>query len=105
MRKAHDVLFPKGSGRRAMAELSMQSHAGLSGYPWVMHAGSRLLVKHESEWVNSSKGQRLAADVFHVNPVPPASENQRSTSLNCGVHTAPRKYFREIPSSSFITRR
>lgn len=59
MQKVYDALFITGNGAQAATELSTLSQTASAGYPWLMQAASRLIVKHESEWSNPSKWQQL----------------------------------------------
>ncbi|WP_431823257.1 hypothetical protein [Burkholderia sp. F1] len=61
MLKVYDAVFTKGDGSHAADELCSLSKTERGGYPWLMHAASRLIVKHESEWANPSKWKRLVA--------------------------------------------
>ncbi|QFS40021.1 glycoside hydrolase family 19 protein [Burkholderia cepacia] len=61
MLKVYDALFTAGDGKRAVDELCMLSQTERGGYPWLMQAASRLIVKHESEWAIPSKWKQLIA--------------------------------------------
>ncbi|HDR9046113.1 TPA: glycoside hydrolase family 19 protein [Burkholderia vietnamiensis] len=61
MLKVYDRLFKKGDGKQAASELSTLSQTERGGYPWLMQAASRLIVKHESEWANPGKWKQLIA--------------------------------------------
>ncbi|WP_193101076.1 glycosyl hydrolase 108 family protein [Burkholderia sp. Z1] len=63
MLKVYDALFTAGDGKRAAYELCALSRTERGGYPWLMQAASRLIVKHESEWANSSKWKQLVAEL------------------------------------------
>ncbi|WP_051156512.1 glycoside hydrolase family 19 protein [Herbaspirillum huttiense] len=63
MLKVYDSLFKKGNGKQAADELSNLSHTERDGYPWLMKASSRLIVKHESEWAKPSKWKQLIAEL------------------------------------------
>ncbi|WP_236873235.1 hypothetical protein [Burkholderia sp. MSMB0856] len=63
MLKVYDTLFTRGDGKRAANELCTLAQAGRGGYPWLMQAASRLIVKHESEWANPSKWTQLIAEL------------------------------------------
>ncbi|SFW61357.1 glycoside hydrolase family 19 protein [Burkholderia sp. NFACC33-1] len=63
MLKVYDALFTAGDGKRAADELCTLSRTERGGYPWLMHAASRLIVKHESEWANPSKWKQLIAEL------------------------------------------
>ncbi|WP_429294977.1 glycoside hydrolase family 19 protein [Paraburkholderia sp. CI3] len=63
MLKVYDALFRKGDGRQAADELCTLSQTERGGYPWLMQAASRLIVKHESEWANPSKWKQMIAEL------------------------------------------
>ncbi|RQR49646.1 glycoside hydrolase family 19 protein [Burkholderia sp. Bp9126] len=63
MLKVYDTLFTKGDGRQAADELCTLSQTERGGYPWLIQAASRLIVKHESEWANPSKWKQLVAEL------------------------------------------
>ncbi|OXI31233.1 hypothetical protein CFB89_17275 [Burkholderia sp. AU16741] len=63
MLKVYDALFKKGDGKQAADELCTLSQTERGGYPWLMQAASRLIVKHESEWANPSKWKQLIAEL------------------------------------------
>ncbi|MDR6497492.1 putative chitinase [Burkholderia ambifaria] len=63
MLKVYDALFTAGDGKRAADELCTLSRTERGGYPWLMQAASRLIVKHESEWANPSKWKQLIAEL------------------------------------------
>ena len=59
MLKVYDALFTRGNGELAADELCKLSQSVRGGYPWLMQAASRLIVKHESEWANPAKWKQL----------------------------------------------
>ncbi|MEX3917150.1 glycoside hydrolase family 19 protein [Paraburkholderia sp. BR10872] len=61
MLKVYDALFTKGDGKQAADELCTLSQTERGGYPWLVQAASRLIVKHDSEWANPSKWKQLIA--------------------------------------------
>jgi predicted chitinase len=63
MVKVYDALFTRGDGKHAVDELRTLSRTERGGYPWLMQAASRLIVKHESEWANPSKWKALIAEL------------------------------------------
>ncbi|WP_230954352.1 glycoside hydrolase family 19 protein [Burkholderia stagnalis] len=63
MLKVYDALFTTGDGAQAAVELCMLSQTERGGYPWLMQAASRLIVKHESEWANPSKWNQLIVEL------------------------------------------
>ncbi|OED15202.1 hypothetical protein [Burkholderia sp. A2] len=63
MLKVYDALFKKGDGQQAADELCTLSQTERGGYPWLMQAASRLIVKHESEWANPAKWKQLIVEV------------------------------------------
>ncbi|RQR67610.1 glycoside hydrolase family 19 protein [Burkholderia sp. Bp9126] len=63
MLKVYDALFTEGDGKQAARELCTLSKAERGGYPWLMQAASRLIVKHESEWANPLKWRQLTAEL------------------------------------------
>ncbi len=63
MLKVYDALFKKGDGKQAADELCTLSQTERGGYPWLMQAASRLIVKHESEWANPSKWKQLIVEL------------------------------------------
>ncbi|WP_202967908.1 glycoside hydrolase family 108 protein [Burkholderia pyrrocinia] len=63
MLKVYDALFTAGDGKRAADELCTLSRIERGGYPWLMQAASRLIIKHESEWANPSKWKQLIAEL------------------------------------------
>ncbi|MDN8010198.1 glycoside hydrolase family 19 protein [Burkholderia multivorans] len=78
MVKVYDALFKKGDGRRAADELCTLSHTVRGGYPWLMQASSRLIVKHESEWANPSKWKQLIVELEkQTGPKPQHEEELR----------------------------
>jgi hypothetical protein len=78
MVNVYDALFTKGDGKHAADELSTMSQTERGGYPWLMQAGSRLIVKHESEWANPSKWKQLIAELeTQTGPKPQHEEEQK----------------------------
>ncbi|MBR8461183.1 glycoside hydrolase family 19 protein, partial [Burkholderia dolosa] len=78
MVKVYDALFKKGDGKHAADELCTLSQTERGGYPWLMQAGSRLIVKHESEWANPSKWKQLIAELEkQTGPKPQHEEEQK----------------------------
>ncbi|WP_249188892.1 hypothetical protein [Burkholderia dolosa] len=78
MVKVYDALFTKGDGKHAADELCTLSQTERGGYPWLMQAGSRLIVKHESEWANPSKWKQLIAELEkQTGPKPQHEEEQK----------------------------
>ncbi|OXI18498.1 glycoside hydrolase family 19 protein [Burkholderia sp. AU15512] len=78
MLKAYDALFTKGDGSRAADELCTLSKTEREGYPWLMQAASRLIVKHESEWANPSKWKQLIVELEkRTGPKPQHEEEQK----------------------------
>ncbi|OMG75429.1 glycoside hydrolase family 19 protein [Burkholderia ubonensis] len=63
MLKVYDTLFTTGDGTQAAVELCTLSQTERGGYPWLMQAASRLIVKHESEWANPSKWNQLIVEL------------------------------------------
>ncbi|KVL90914.1 hypothetical protein [Burkholderia stagnalis] len=63
MLKVYDALFTTGDGAQAAVELCTLSQTERGGYPWLMQAASRLIVKHESEWANPSKWNQLIVEL------------------------------------------
>ncbi|WP_042303930.1 glycoside hydrolase family 19 protein [Paraburkholderia kururiensis] len=63
MLKVYDTLFKRGDGKQAADELCTLSQTERGGYPWLMQAASRLIVKHESEWANPSKWKQLIVEL------------------------------------------
>ncbi|KVO48519.1 glycoside hydrolase family 19 protein [Burkholderia ubonensis] len=63
MLKVYDALFTTGDGTQAAVELCTLSQTERGGYPWLMQAASRLIVKHESEWANPSKWNQLIVEL------------------------------------------
>ena len=59
----YDALFKTGDRKQAAGELCSISKAARDGYPWLMKAASRLIVKHESEWANPSKWRQLIVEL------------------------------------------
>ncbi|MEC4770165.1 glycoside hydrolase family 19 protein [Burkholderia cenocepacia] len=77
MLKVYDALFKKGDGKQAADELCTLSQTERSGYPWLMQAASRLIVKHESEWANPSKWKQLIAELEKQMGLEPQHEEER----------------------------
>ncbi|EMN5129291.1 glycoside hydrolase family 19 protein [Burkholderia contaminans] len=78
MLKVYDELFTKGDGSRAADELCTLSKTERGGYPWLMQAASRLIVKHESEWANPSKWKQLIVELEkRTGPKPQHEEEQK----------------------------
>ncbi|QCP51348.1 glycoside hydrolase family 19 protein [Trinickia violacea] len=78
MLSVYDALFTKGDGRQAADELCTLSRTERGGYPWLMQAASRLIVKHESEWANPSKWKQLASELEkQTGPKPQHEEEQK----------------------------
>ncbi|WP_249173257.1 hypothetical protein [Burkholderia dolosa] len=78
MLKVYDRLFKKGDGKQAAVELSTLSQTERGGYPWLMQAASRLIVKHESEWANPGKWKQLIAELEkQTGPKPQHEEEQK----------------------------
>ncbi|KVO88790.1 hypothetical protein WL21_14450 [Burkholderia ubonensis] len=63
MLKVYNALFTKGDGKQAADELCTLAQTERGGYPWLMQAASRLIVRHESEWANPSKWKQLIAEL------------------------------------------
>jgi predicted chitinase len=78
MLKVYDALFTRGDGRQAAVELCSLSKTERGGYPWLVQAASRLIVKHESEWANPSKWKKLIAELEkRTGPKPQHEEEQK----------------------------
>ncbi|MFA8324087.1 glycoside hydrolase family 19 protein [Burkholderia ubonensis] len=78
MLKVYDALFTKGDGKQAADELCALSQIERGGYPWLMQAASRLIVKHESEWANPSKWKHLIAELEkQTGPKPQHGEERK----------------------------
>ncbi|MGF6965250.1 hypothetical protein OKW43_002255 [Paraburkholderia sp. WC7.3g] len=78
MLRVYDALFTKGDGKHAADELCMLSQTERGGYPWLMQAASRLIVRHESEWANPSKWKQLIAELEkQTGPRPQHEEEQK----------------------------
>ncbi|MBR8299555.1 glycoside hydrolase family 19 protein [Burkholderia dolosa] len=78
MVKVYDALLTKGDGKHAADELCTLSQTERGGYPWLMQAASRLIVKHESEWANPSKWKQLTAELEkQTGPKPQHEEEQK----------------------------
>ncbi|WP_419865688.1 glycoside hydrolase family 19 protein, partial [Burkholderia latens] len=50
-------------GKQAVDELCTLAQTERGGYPWLMQAASRLIVRHDSEWANPSKWKQLIAEL------------------------------------------
>ncbi|WP_233411623.1 glycoside hydrolase family 19 protein [Paraburkholderia kururiensis] len=78
MLKVYDTLFTRGDGKQAADELCTLAQTGRGGYPWLMQAASRLIVKHESEWANPSKWKQLIVELEkQTGPKPQHEEEQK----------------------------
>ncbi|WP_196755071.1 glycoside hydrolase family 108 protein [Burkholderia anthina] len=77
MLKVYDALYKRGDGSRAADELCTLSTGERDGYPWLMQAASRLIVKHESEWANPSKWKQLIAELEKQTGPKPQHEEER----------------------------
>ncbi|MGF6964855.1 lysozyme family protein [Paraburkholderia sp. WC7.3g] len=78
MLKVYDTLFRKGDGKQAADELCTLSQTERGGYPWLMKAASRLIVRHESEWANPAKWKQLIAELEkQTGPRPQHGEEQK----------------------------
>ncbi|KML60495.1 chitinase [Burkholderia cepacia] len=77
MLKVYDALFKKGDGKQAADELCTLSQTERGGYPWLMQAASRLIVKHESEWANPSKWTQLITELEKQTGPKPHHEEER----------------------------
>ncbi|WP_232431107.1 glycoside hydrolase family 19 protein [Burkholderia ubonensis] len=78
MLKVYDALFTKGDGKQAADELCTLAQTERGGYPWLMQAASRLIVRHESEWANPSKWKQLIAELEkQTGPKPQHEEEQK----------------------------
>ncbi|WP_175681876.1 glycoside hydrolase family 19 protein [Burkholderia cenocepacia] len=78
MIKVYDALFAKGDGKQAVLELCTLSQAERGGYPWLVQAASRLIVKHESEWANQSKWKQLTTELEkRTGPEPQHEEEEK----------------------------
>ncbi|EDT43675.1 hypothetical protein [Burkholderia ambifaria] len=77
MLKVYDALYKRGDGSRAADELCTLSTGERNGYPWLMQAASRLIVKHESEWANPSKWKQLIAELEKKTGPKPQHEEER----------------------------
>ncbi|MDR6503410.1 putative chitinase [Burkholderia ambifaria] len=77
MQKVYDALFTKGDGKQAADELCALSQTERGGYPWLMQAASRLIVKHESEWANPSKWKQLIAELEKQTGSKPQHEKEQ----------------------------
>jgi predicted chitinase len=77
MVKVYDALFTKGDGRQAADELCTLSQTERGGYPWLMQAASRLIVRHESEWANPGKWKQLIAELEKQTGAKPQHEEEQ----------------------------
>lgn len=78
MLKVYGTLFTRGDGKQAADELCTLAQTGRGGYPWLMQAASRLIVKHESEWANPSKWKQLIVELEkQTGPKPQHEEEQK----------------------------
>ncbi|WP_175702106.1 glycoside hydrolase family 19 protein [Burkholderia ambifaria] len=77
MLKVYDALFTKGDGKKAADELCTLSRTERDGYPWLMLAASRLIVKHQSEWANPSKWKQLIAELETKTGLKPQHEEEQ----------------------------
>ncbi|MCC8403891.1 glycoside hydrolase family 19 protein [Paraburkholderia sp. MMS20-SJTN17] len=78
MLKVYDALFTRGDGKQAADELCTLAQSERGGYPWLMQAASRLIVRHESEWANPSKWKQLIAALEkQTGPRPHHKEEQK----------------------------
>ncbi|MGF6853910.1 glycoside hydrolase family 19 protein [Paraburkholderia sp. CI3] len=75
--KVYDALFRKGDGKQAADELCTLSQTERGGYPWLMQAASRLIVRHESEWANPAKWKQLIAELEKQTGPKPQHEEER----------------------------
>ncbi|WP_233800190.1 transglycosylase SLT domain-containing protein [Paraburkholderia sp. HP33-1] len=78
MSSIYGVLYPSGDGAHAADELCS---AGLSpqgsGFPWAAFRASRLIPKHESEWANPAKWQKLVSAIEHRTGPKPEHEEEK----------------------------
>lgn len=93
----YDALFEKGDGKQAADELCTLTQTERGGYPWLMQAASRLIVKHESEWANPSKWTQLIAELEKQTGAKPQHEEERKrieklawwAEVKGGIHDFP----------------
>ncbi|MDQ7980634.1 hypothetical protein QYH69_25680 [Paraburkholderia sp. SARCC-3016] len=76
MLKVYDALFTRGDGRQAAVELCSLSNTERGGYPWLVQAASRLIVKHGSEWANPAKWTKLIAELDQRTGTKPQREEE-----------------------------
>jgi len=76
MLKVYDALFTRGDGRQAAVELCSLSKTERGGYPWLVQAASRLIVKHGSEWANPAKWTKLIAELDQRTGTKPQREEE-----------------------------
>ncbi|MBR7964701.1 glycoside hydrolase family 19 protein, partial [Burkholderia vietnamiensis] len=76
MLKVYDALFMKGDGKQAVDELCTLAQTERGGYPWLMQAASRLIVRHDSEWANPSKWKQLIAELEKQTGAKPQHEEE-----------------------------
>ncbi|SAL76527.1 EF hand domain-containing protein [Caballeronia arvi] len=83
MKKVYRALFPEGDGHSAADQMCRGSEATTDGYPWLMQTGSRLIVKHESEWANPQKWKKLLTEIEQFEGPKPqyAEEHKRIEKL------------------------
>ncbi|WP_237179626.1 glycoside hydrolase family 19 protein [Paraburkholderia sacchari] len=77
MLKAYDKLFTTGDGGTAANDLMMMCKPPSGKYPWLMQAGSRLIVKHESEWAHPEKWSELIAALAQRTGPRPEHEEEK----------------------------
>ncbi|KVO98352.1 hypothetical protein WJ83_01010 [Burkholderia ubonensis] len=77
MLKVYDALFTTGDGTQAAVELCTLSQTERGGYPWLMQAASRLIVKHESEWANPAKWNQLIVELERKTELNPQHGEER----------------------------
>ncbi|MCC8392452.1 glycoside hydrolase family 19 protein [Paraburkholderia sp. MMS20-SJTR3] len=73
----YDALFKKGDGKQAADELCTLAQTERGGYPWLMQAASRLIVRHESEWANPSKWKQLVTELEKQTGAKPQHEEEQ----------------------------
>ncbi|KVQ54924.1 hypothetical protein WT21_03380 [Burkholderia territorii] len=76
MQEVYDALFTKGNGKQAADELCTLAQTERGGYPWLMQAASRQIVRHESEWANPSKWKQLIAELEKQTESKPQHEEE-----------------------------
>ncbi|WP_196786517.1 glycoside hydrolase family 108 protein [Burkholderia territorii] len=77
MLEVYDALFTKGNGKQAADELCTLAQTERGGYPWLMQAASRQIVRHESEWANPSKWKQLIAELEKQTGLKPQHEEEQ----------------------------